>query len=82
MFEREYLERALERHQELLREAEKLRLIRQATSGSRRRNAVLSKALLWLGQRLLDWGCRLEERFRDPEIGAASSSPCGSYQPA
>lgn len=51
-----------ERHQDLLREAEQERLIRQAVAARERRDRFYSRALAWLGRQLVAWGWRLQQR--------------------
>ena len=63
LFNREYCK-------DLLREAEKARLVRQARAGQERRNHLYCWALTWLGHRLVVWGRRLQERY-----GAATPAP-------
>jgi hypothetical protein len=48
-----------ERHQDLLREAEQERLVRQMVAG---RDRFYSRALAWLGRQLVAWGWRLQQR--------------------
>jgi hypothetical protein len=59
-----------ERHKELLREAERYRLVCQvlAERGTRDRGGWY-RALAWLGRRLVAWGQRLQERY-----GAAAAA--------
>ena len=52
-----------ERNVDLLREAERYRLVRQALSARRRRGRLRCRALIWLGQCLVSWGQRLQERY-------------------
>ena len=52
-----------ERNRDLLREAERYRLVRQALPACRRHVRIYSRALIWLGRRLVDWGRRLQERY-------------------
>lgn len=59
-----------ERYQELLREAERYRLVRQARAGREKRDSFHCRALTWLGRRLVAWGWRLQERY-----GAATATP-------
>ena len=53
------------RHEELLDEAERYRLISQAQRRSARKKYSYALALAWLGIRLCNWGNRLQERFGD-----------------
>lgn len=59
-----------ERYKDLLREAEKARLVRQARAGQERRDRFYRRPLTWLGVRLVVWGWRLQERY-----GAATAGP-------
>jgi hypothetical protein len=58
-----------ERHKELLREAERYRLVRQVLAERRPRDRAWVRALAWLGRRLVAWGQRLQERY-----GAAAAA--------
>ena len=59
-----------ERYKDLLREAERYRLVRQALAGRERRDRFHCRALTWLGRRLVAWGWRLQERY-----SAAAAAP-------
>jgi len=59
-----------ERYKDLLREAERARLVRQARAGQERRNHFYYRALTWLGRRLVGWGWHLQERY-----GTAAGAP-------
>jgi hypothetical protein len=59
-----------ERHKDLLREVERDRLVRQALAGRLKRDPFHCRALIWLGRRLVAWGCSLQERY-----GAAVEAP-------
>ena len=52
-----------ERNRDLLREAERYRLVRQALPARRRQGRFYCRALIWLGRRLVGWGRRLQERY-------------------
>ena len=52
-----------ERQQELLREAERYRLVRQALAERGTRDRAWVRVLAWLGRRLVAWGQRLQERY-------------------
>jgi hypothetical protein len=52
-----------ERNKDLLREAERYRLVRQTLPVRRRHGRFYCRALIWLGRRLVDWGWRLQERY-------------------
>jgi hypothetical protein len=59
-----------EHYNDLLGEAEKERLVRQALAGRARRVRLYCRALTWLGLRLVAWGCYLQKRY-----GAAVEAP-------
>jgi hypothetical protein len=59
-----------ERHKDLLREAERNRLIRQVQAGRESRDRFHCRALIWLGRQLVAWGWRLQERY-----SAAATAP-------
>jgi hypothetical protein len=59
-----------EHYKDLLREAERARLVRQAWAGQERRNHLYCRPLTWLGRRLVAWGWRLQERY-----GAVTAAP-------
>ena len=52
-----------ERNKDLLHEAERYRLVRQALLARRRQGRFYCRALIWFGQRLIDWGRHLQERY-------------------
>ena len=52
-----------EHYKDLLREAEKARLVRQAQAGQERRKPLYCRALTWIGGRLIVWGWRLQARY-------------------
>lgn len=52
-----------ERYKNLLREAERARLVRQMQVGQEKRNRFYHRALIWLGRRLVGWGWSLQERY-------------------
>ena len=58
-----------ERHKDLLREAERYRLVRQVLAERGTRDRAWVRALAWLGRRLVAWGQRLQERY-----GAAAAA--------
>lgn len=58
------------RSTDLLREAEKARLVMQVRAGQERRHHFRHRALTWLGRQLMAWGRRLQERH-----GAATVAP-------
>ena len=63
-----------ERNEDLRREAERFRLVRQALAGRERHDRFYCRALTWLGRRLVAWGKRLQERYSvaaaTPVLGA------------
>jgi hypothetical protein len=58
-----------ERHKELLGQAERYRLVLQVLAERGTRDRAWVRALAWLGQRLVAWGQRLQERY-----GAAAAA--------
>ena len=68
-----------ERYQDLLREAERHRLVRQVLAGRERRQRAYCRAINWLGRRMVAWGQRLQEHY-----GATATAPAlqtANYQP-
>ncbi len=59
-----------EHYKDLLREAERARLVRRMRAGQERRDHFYRRTLTWLGCRLVVWGWRLQERY-----GAATAAP-------
>ena len=59
-----------EHYKDLLREAERARLVRQMRAGQERRDRFYRRTLIWLGCRLVVWGWRLQERY-----GAVTAAP-------
>lgn len=59
-----------EHYKDLLREAERARLVRQMQARRERRNYFYCWLLTWLGRRLVVWGWRLQERY-----GAMTAAP-------
>jgi steroid 5-alpha reductase family enzyme len=59
-----------ERYKDLLREAERYRLVQQALAGRERHPPFYYRALTWLGGRLVAWGWHLQERY-----GATTAAP-------
>jgi hypothetical protein len=51
------------RSQELLRQVERERLVRQARAGRAQSASLHCRALTWLGRQLVAWGWRLQERY-------------------
>ncbi len=62
-----------ERYKDLLREAERARLVSQAPAGDRGKDRLHRRALTWLGLRLIAWGCYLQERYG---VTDESPAPC------
>jgi hypothetical protein len=54
-----------EQCKDLRRAAQRERLARHALAGRDARRHPHSRALAWLGGRLIDWGCRLQTRYGD-----------------
>lgn len=61
----------LEHANELLREVQKDRLVRQALAGRKARSPLHRRVLCWLGHWLVHWGSHLQQRY-----GAAVVDPC------
>ena len=61
-----------ERYQDLRREAEQDALFEQMQAGNAKRARFHRQALTWVGNRLVAWGWRLQERY-----GAATVAMCG-----
>jgi hypothetical protein len=68
-----------ERYKELLREAERYRLVRQVRTGHERRHLFYRQALAWLGRRLIAWGWRLQERYGAGTAAPALRTACKSH---
>jgi hypothetical protein len=68
-----------ERYQDLLREAEKHRLVLQALAGRQRRYHFYCRAMNWLGRRMVAWGQRLQEQY--DAATAATALQAANYQP-
>jgi hypothetical protein len=49
-----------ERYKDLVREAEKARLVRQIRAERERQSPTSGRLLTWLGRRLVVWGWRLQ----------------------
>ena len=52
-----------EHYKDLLREAEKARLVREARAGRERQRGVFLRVMIWLGHCLVAWGQWLQKRF-------------------
>jgi hypothetical protein len=50
-----------ERNRDLLREAERYRLVRHVLPARCQQGPFYCQALIWLGRRLVDWGRHLQE---------------------
>jgi len=59
-----------ERYEDLMREAEQERLMRQMLAGRGTNDRLYARALAWLGRQLVDWGRGLQER-----CSACAASP-------
>jgi hypothetical protein len=59
-----------EHYKDLLREAERARLVRQMQAGGEGRERFHRSVLTWLGRRLVAWGWGLQERY-----GTATAAP-------
>ena len=68
-----------ERYQDLLREAERHRLVRQVLAGRQRRQRAYCRAMNWLGRRMVAWGQRLQEQY--DAATAATALQTANYQP-
>ena len=75
MFDWNLVIAARERNKELLREAERYRLVRQVLAERGRRDRAWVQALAWLGRRLVAWGQRLQERY-GAAAGAVHPAAC------
>ena len=64
-----------ERNKDLLRAAERYRLVRQALPARRRRGRFYCGALVWLGLRLVGWGRQLQARYG----AAVDTSVCAPH---
>jgi len=79
LLQREPYQEQRERYQDLLREAEKHRHVRQVLAGRQRRQRAYCRAINWLGRRMVAWGQRLQEHY-----GATATVPAlqaANYQP-
>ena len=52
-----------EHHKDLLRQAERAELVRQALAGRETGQSLVCRMLSWLGRRLVAWGQWLQKRF-------------------
>lgn len=66
-----------ERYQDLLREAQRERLVKQAQQSCKPGHPFYRRALTWLGKQLVTWGLSLQTRFSsatsDPTLELAHS---------
>ena len=62
-----------EQHKDLLREAERERLVRAALAGRRKRTRVFGPLLVWVGNRLIAWGRWLQARSGSLESNGATA---------
>ncbi len=62
-----------ERYKELLREAQRSRLVLHELALSERRDRFHRRVISWLGRGLVTWGWRLQEWF--PAMNEAPSAP-------
>ena len=69
-----YQEEVRIRHQELLAEAEKYRLISNLKTPQGRRKPIYPRAMTWIGSQMLTWGYWLTSRFGEQTIIAQSGS--------
>jgi hypothetical protein len=67
-----------ERYQDLRDEAEQDGLFEQVRAGHAMRDRFHRQALTWLGDRLVAWGWRLQERYGASAV-AICSSACKPY---
>lgn len=71
-----------ERYEDMRREAQRERLVRQARPAPQKRGPVHGPARIWLGRRLVTWGSRLQESYgaasRDPRPSGCQSHPTSS----
>ena len=69
---------AEERQKDRLRAAEQERLVRAALAGRPKRTRVFGPPLVWLGQRLIAWGWRLQtgSGARDMCVSSGTAQRC------
>jgi hypothetical protein len=63
IFNRHIYRLAVQRHRELLCQAGSCRLVRQGLPDGLESQRLYSRALAWLGRRLVAWGWRLQGRY-------------------
>lgn len=56
------------RHEEMLAEAERIRMVSLANRSSRKKKSVYGILLNWVGSLLCRWGDLLQERFGDQDL--------------
>ena len=64
-----------EQYQDLMREAQRARLVKQAHQSQEPGDPFYHRALIWLGKRLVTWGLSLQVRF-------GSTPPISAPEPA
>jgi hypothetical protein len=71
-------------YDELSQEAERYRLIKEASQSGWREESRTARALAWLGRRMVSWGEHLEKRFESTPsslvvqpLDLSQDSPCG-----
>jgi hypothetical protein len=67
-----------EHYKELLRQAERERMIRQALAANKR-VGFRERALAWLGGYFVAWGCYLQRRYA---LGVVDDTEVASFDPA
>ena len=68
-----------ERHQDLVREAQRDRLVRQAQQSQEPGHPFYHRAFIWLGKRLVTWGLSLQVRFGSTlpiSVPESARQPC------
>ena len=72
MIVHEYLARIYQ--EEMLAEAERIRLIAKSKRRPAKGNSFYARSLAWLGNLMCSWGSLLEKRFSEQEAGQQSGS--------
>jgi hypothetical protein len=66
-----------EHYQDLLREAERYRLVKRAQQSREPAHSFYRRAFTWLGKRLVSWGLSLQARFGStPATLELAHQPC------
>ena len=66
-----------EQHQDLVREAQRERLVKQAQQSQGQGHPFYHRAFIWLGKRLVTWGLSLQARFGSmPATLEPAHQPC------